>query len=50
MLRPEFINLFSFPMYDKFEVIGYSNCYFGITKEDLKNKNFDNTVFIMQDT
>ncbi|MFD2916398.1 DUF1963 domain-containing protein [Psychroserpens luteus] len=49
-IRPEFINLFSFPMYDIFEKIGYSNCYFGITKEDLKNKDFDKTVFIMQGT
>ncbi len=49
-LRSEFINLFSFPMYDKFEVIGHSNCYFGITKTDLKNKDFDKTVFIMQGT
>ncbi|WP_298903127.1 YwqG family protein [uncultured Psychroserpens sp.] len=49
-LRPEFINLFSFPMYDIFEKIGYSNCYFGITKEDLKNKNFKKAVFVMQDT
>ena len=48
--RPDFINLFSFPMYDLFENIGYSNCYFGITKEDLKNKDFEKTVFIMQDT
>ena len=49
-LSPEFINLLSFPLYDEFENIGYSNCYFGITKQDLKNKNFNNTVFIMQGT
>ena len=47
-MRPEFINLFSFPMYNHFESIGHSNCYFGITKQDLKNKAFENTVFIMQ--
>ena len=49
-LRPEFINLLSFTMWGKFDKIGISNCYFGIRKEDLKAKKFNNTIFIMQDT
>lgn len=49
-LRPEFINLLSFSMDDRFESIGISLCYFGITKTDLKNKNFDKVIFVMQDT
>lgn len=49
-IRPQFINLFSFTMVNRFEAIGLSNCYFGITKEDLKNKNFDKIIFILQDS
>ncbi len=49
-LRPEYINLLSFTMEQRFEEIGISLCYFGITKDDLNNKNFDNVVFILQDT
>ena len=49
-IRPEFINLLSFPMWNRFEAIGGANCYFGITKKDLKDKKFENVVFIMQDT
>ncbi|WCO03583.1 DUF1963 domain-containing protein [Psychroserpens ponticola] len=50
ILRPQFINLFSFSMYDRFDTIGISECYFGIKKEDLKNKDFDKTIFVMQGT
>ena len=50
LLRPEFINLLSFTMLGKFDKIGISNCYFGIRKEDLINKRFENVVFILQDT
>lgn len=50
LIRPEFINLLSFTMLDKFDKIGISNCYFGIRKEDLINKRFENVVFILQDT
>ena len=49
-VRPNFVNLFSFSLMFRFESIGISNCYFGILKEDLKNKKFDNVIFIMQDT
>lgn len=49
-IRPFFINLLSFSMESRFEAIGISFCYFGIHIEDLKNKKFDNVVFIMQDT
>lgn len=45
---PDFVNLFSFALDEKFKVLGDSNCYFGIRKQDLKAKNFDKTVFIMQ--
>lgn len=49
-IRPEFINLLSFSMYNLFESIGYSNCYYGITKKDLGERAFDKVVFIMQGT
>ena len=52
-LRPEFINLLQFSLensYTGFERIGISIGYFGITKKDLKNKNFQNVVLIFQDT
>lgn len=49
-LRPDFINLFSFSMYDRFETIGTSDCYFGIQKSDLDKKEFSQVVFVMQDT
>jgi uncharacterized protein YwqG len=47
-LVPDFINLFSFALEDKFKILGYTNCNFGIRKQDLKTIDFDNTVFIMQ--
>ncbi len=49
-VKPYFINLLSFSMESKFEAIGISFCYFGIHIDDLKNKKFENTIFIMQDT
>jgi len=49
-LRPNFINLFSFGMWGKFDSIGTSGCYFGILKDDLKQRDFSKTVFVMQDT
>ena len=44
-LEEEFINILSMPIFSK---IGDSQAYFGIRKDDLANKNFDNCVFIMQ--
>ena len=49
-VKPNFINLLSFSMESRFEAIGISFCYFGIHVDDLKNRNFRNVVFIMQDT
>lgn len=49
-VKPYFINLLSFSMESRFEAIGISFCYFGIHIDDLKNKKFENTIFIMQDT
>lgn len=49
-VKPYFINLLSFSMENRFEAIGISFCYFGIHIEDLKNKKFENAVFIMQGT
>lgn len=49
-VKPYFINLLSFSMINRFEEIGNSFCYFGIHLEDLKNKKFEKTVFIMQGT
>ena len=49
-IRPEFINLFSFQMIDRFDKIGIPNCYFGIRKQDLADKKFDNVVLVFQDT
>jgi len=45
--RTEFINLLSIPV---FERIGDSQAYFGIHIDDLKNKDFGKTVFVMQGT
>lgn len=49
-VKPYFVNLLSFSMESRFETIGISFCYFGIHIHDLKNKKFENTIFIMQDT
>lgn len=52
-IRPEFINLLQFSLknsFTGFEKIGISIGYFGITKTDLINKRFDNTILIFQDT
>lgn len=49
-VKPYFINLLSFSMESRFETIGISFCYFGIHINDLKNKKFENVVFIMQNT
>lgn len=46
-IRSEFINLLSIPIFDR---IGDSQMYFGIHKEDLKNKRFDKTILILQGT
>lgn len=45
--RDQFINLLTIPIFDR---IGDSQCYFGIHKKDLMNKDFKNTVFVMQGT
>lgn len=47
-ITPDFINLLSFTLEKKFEIIGHDNCYFGIRKKDLQAKKFDETIFIMQ--
>ena len=49
-LRPDFINLLNFGMWGRFETIGISDCYFGIRKGDLQNKDFSKAVFVMQGT
>jgi len=52
-IRPDFVTLLQFSLensYTGFEKIGISIGYFGITKKDLKNKDFDNTILIFQDT
>lgn len=49
-LGKDFVNLFSFTLSSNFEVIGDSNCYFGITQENLNQMNFDETILIIQDT
>lgn len=49
-IRSEFVNILSFEMGNQFDSIGGSNCYFGIRKVDLLEKNFDNVIFVMQDT
>lgn len=46
-IQPEFVNLLSTSL---FLPIGGANAYFGILKKDLINKDFDKTVFIMQDS
>jgi uncharacterized protein YwqG len=47
-ITPDFINLLSFTLVEKFKKIGNDNCYFGIRKKDLLAKKFDETIFIMQ--
>jgi uncharacterized protein YwqG len=52
-IRPDFINLLQFSLDNSqtgFNKIGISIGYFGIKKEDLKNKRFDKTILIFQDT
>lgn len=49
-LMSSFINLLSFPMMYRCDSIGDSNCYFGISSNDLINLNFDKAVFVMQGT
>lgn len=46
-VRPEFINLLTMEL---FEPLGDSRCYFGILQEDLKNRDFEKTIFVMQGT
>jgi len=49
----EFVLLLQIDLYDKrINVSNYSDnyLYFGIHKEDLKNRNFDNTKLVMQNT
>lgn len=49
-LGQEYVNLLSFSLGYNFEIIGDSNGYFGITKENLKELKFDQTILIFQDT
>jgi uncharacterized protein YwqG len=52
-IRPEFINLLQFSLDNDvtgFKKIGISIGYFGIKRTDLKNKKFDRTILIFQDT
>lgn len=49
-LGKNYVNLFSFSLMYNFEKIGDSTCYFGITKENLKQLKFDETILILQDT
>jgi len=46
-LRTEFINLLTLPV---FERIGYSQAYIGIHIDDLRKKELDKSVFVMQGT
>lgn len=45
-----FVNVFSFNLDYNFEEIGDSKCYFGITKENLAMRKFEETILIIQDT
>lgn len=49
-IRSQFINLLSFDMYSNFGSIGTSFCFFGILEKDLKEKKFENVIFVMQGT
>ncbi|WP_375561653.1 YwqG family protein [Bernardetia sp. OM2101] len=52
-IRPKFVTLLQFSLENDitgFNKIGISIGYFGITKEDLKNKNFKNSILVLQDT
>ncbi|MDN3203976.1 YwqG family protein [Algoriphagus sediminis] len=52
-VRPTFINLLQFTLANPqtgFNKIGSSTGYFGITKQDLQNKKFENTILVFQDT
>ncbi|MCC5915747.1 MAG: DUF1963 domain-containing protein [Cryomorphaceae bacterium] len=52
-IRPEFINILQFSLENEvtgFKNIGISIGYFGIKRADLKNKRFDETILIFQDT
>jgi len=49
-LGQNYVNLFSFTLQYSFEIIGDSNCYFGITNEHLKDRKFKETILILQDT
>lgn len=46
-IRPEFINLLTFPL---FNPIGDSQIYIGILRKDLQNRDFSKTIFVLQDT
>lgn len=45
-----FENLLSFSFQFNFEAIGDSNIYIGVTKDDLKQSNFENAIIIHQAT
>lgn len=49
-LGKNYVNLFSFSLMYNFEKIGDSTCYFGITRENLKQLKFEETILILQDT
>ena len=52
-IRPEFVTLLQVSMenfYIGFDRIVTAIGYFGITKDDLKNKNFDKAILVFQDT
>ncbi len=52
-IRPELVNLLQFTLANPitgFDKIGISDGYFGITKADLRDRNFENAVLIFQYT
>ncbi len=47
LLATEFVNILSMPIFNK---IGDAQGYFGIRKDDLANKKFEECIFVMQGT